>query len=30
VKSIADTYDIEDIPGELARITADSGLNKEV
>jgi hypothetical protein len=30
VKSIADTYDIEDIPGELARIAADSSLNKEV
>jgi hypothetical protein len=30
VKSIADTYDIEDIPDELARIAADSSLNKEV
>ena len=30
VKSIADTYDIEDVPAELARIAADSELDKEV
>jgi hypothetical protein len=27
VKAIADTYDIEDVPGELARITADGKRN---
>ena len=29
VKSIADTYDIEDIPAELARIAADRKPNRK-
>jgi hypothetical protein len=29
VKSIADTYDIEDVPAELAKIAVDFRVNKE-
>ena len=29
VKSIADTYDIEDVPAELARIYSDPAFSKE-